>query len=105
MDNEVTQTRQVALPMFWRVRMSSAPFDHLWDFPPMLTTPPASLPPIFWTLTGVDPNSKEFLPILGLFLQNKEERKLLVQLEGSATVYVADTLDKVCDHRVGSGIP
>lgn len=69
--------------------------DPLRTLPPALTTPPTSLPPIFSTLATVDPNSEEFLPTLGLFLQNKGEHKLLEQLEGSAAVYVADILDKV----------
>ena len=64
----------------------------------MPATPPVSLPPIFSTLARVDPNSEEFLPILGLFLQDKGEHKLLAQLEGSAAVYVADILDKVRNH-------
>jgi len=101
--SEVMQTRQLALPRPRRARITSA-LSRLSDLPPStLTTPPVSLPPIFSTLPRVDPNSEEFLPILGLFIQNKGEHKLLARLKGSAAVYVADILDKVSNHRaVGS---
>jgi hypothetical protein len=71
------------------------PPDRPQDLPAMLATPQMPLPRLFSTLAKMDPSSKDFLPTLDLFLRSKEERELLVQLEGSTAVYAANILDMV----------
>ena len=69
--------------------------DRPQDLPAMPATPRMPLPHLFSTLAKMDPSSKNFLPTLDLFLQSKEERKLLAQLEGPTAVYAANILDMV----------
>ena len=99
MDHESTQTRQITLPRPRRVFVAYIPFHRRRDLHPAPTAlhiSPVSL--IFPTLARTDPNSKEFLAILELFLQSRAEHKRLAQLKGSRAVWVADTLDRVRKH-------
>lgn len=56
--------------------------------------PVPPLSPLFLALERMEPSSEAFLPTLELFLQSKEEHKLLEQLEGSAATHAADVLEK-----------
>ena len=98
MRHELTQTRRYALPRPRRASVACALSDNLRNTSPILTTPPMPLPPTFSTLAGLDPNSKEFLQTLGLFLQGRADHKPLKQPEGSAAVDVVDILDEVRSH-------
>jgi len=96
MHHEMIQTQGGAPPEPWRVPTA---FSLYFREPPaVLAAPSVFLPPLFSSLARVDPNSIEFRSILKQFLQSKEEHKVLAQLEGLAAVYVADILDKVCNH-------
>ena len=93
------QTRQELFLELLRPLIVSALSEHL-QHPSRLPATPSmpTIAPIFSTLASTDHNSREFLPILKLFLRSKGEHKLLAQLAGPAAAYVADILDKVCDH-------
>ena len=75
------------------------PFHRRRDLHPVPSALQIStVSPIFPTLARTDPNSKEFLAVLELFLQSRAEHKRLAQLKGSRAVWVADTLDRVRKH-------
>ena len=57
---------------------------------------------LFSALEMMKPSSEAFLQMLKLFLQSKEERKLLEQLKGSDAIYTADVLERVRDRGVFS---
>ena len=69
----------------------------------MPVPPPVPLiSPLFSALERMEPGSEAFLPTLELFLQIKEERKLLEKLEGSAAIHAADVIEKARDRGVFS---
>ena len=68
---------------------------------PIFAAPLVSLPPLFLALARVKPTSREFPPMLELFLRSKEH-KLLARLEKSTAVCVADVLDEVRNHRTAA---